>query len=142
MALVCELAGVLRQTHFAPAPIHRAVLQMKQGCVLAQRSPRWNLQPKGVKEQPPQPQEMSLLSDWHSTLTPRRRSWSPAYSREQACLTEAPVVSLIPAGQGHARLMTPRTATCTARVKREIPDPKPGKGSCDAEARAPGVTMR
>src|ERR1700679_564199 len=115
MTLVCDLAGVLRQTHFAPPPMCRAVLQMKQGG-LEQRSPRWDPQANG-RGRPPQPREMSLLSDWHLTLTPKRRSWSSEYSREQACLTGAPVVSVAPAVQERARLKKAQTATCPVRGK-------------------------
>ena len=51
--LVCEIAGALRQTHFA---MHRAVPQMKQGGGHEQISPRWGLEVKGGMGQPPQPQ--------------------------------------------------------------------------------------
>ena len=43
---------------------------MKQGAELEQRSPWWDLQANGGRGQTPQPREMSLLSDWHSTLIP------------------------------------------------------------------------
>jgi hypothetical protein len=43
-----------------------------------------------------------------------------------SCLTEAPVVFVIPAAQERARLMTSRTATCPVRVKLEIPTQKSG----------------
>ncbi|KAF8497435.1 hypothetical protein F5888DRAFT_1634396 [Russula emetica] len=119
LAVRCQLARVLRLTHFAPPPMCRAVLQMKQGAGLEQRSPSWDLQANGGQG---------------STATAARDV--------VACSTEASVASVIPAAQERARLMTSQTATCPGRVKLEITASKPGKGSCDAEARAPGVNMR